>query len=190
MVYARGLEGGKVIDLGVSGALYRDALVMYDRKTGSSWSQVTGEAIFGPLRGHRLAEVRSVVTTWEEWRREHPDTLVLRSDFGPRRSPYEGYSANPEKLGVLGTKNPDERLPGKTWVWGFAEGGATVGIVEERVGGKARALRVGGREVEVSRRGSRLLVSPAGVIEPKRMYWYVWARFHPGSRIWPERAEP
>ncbi len=189
MVYAREVDG-KVLDLGVSGALYRDALVLYDRETGSYWSQVTGEAIRGPLAGKKLAEIQSVVTTWREWKREHPDTLVLRSDPGPRRSPYEAYFARPFELGVLGTKNPDERLPGKTWVWGFVAQGKAVAIVEQRVEESAQTLDVDGASFEIRRRGTRLLVSPGGRIAPRRMYWYVWARFHPGGRIWPERAEP
>lgn len=67
MVYARRLKNGRVLDLGVSGALYRDALVMYDRETGSYWSQITGQAIRGPLVGEKLRHLPSVVTTWGEW---------------------------------------------------------------------------------------------------------------------------
>ncbi len=187
MVYARTLADGKVLDFGVSGALYRDALVFYDRETGSYWSQINGEALRGPMTGKRLSEVPSVVTTWADWRKMHPSTLVLVADVAPRRSPYSDYFANPEKLGVRGTKNPDERLPGKTWVWGLSNGQEAVAIVEERLGEKPRELKLGGQTLRVWRQGEKVFLRPEGSVLPRRVYWFVWARFHPGSRIWPEK---
>jgi hypothetical protein len=186
VVYARKIEG-KVLDLGVSGALYRDSLVMYDRETGSYWSQVDGRALRGPLTGKKLSEVPSVVTTWSDWRREHPGTLLLRPEPRPRVSPYERYFPDPEKLGVLGTKNPDARLPGKTWVWGIADSSGPVAVVEERLDAQPREFRIGSRVFSVSKRGDRVSFSPEGLVLPRRVYWYVWASFHPGSRIWPDR---
>lgn len=189
MVYARELEDGRVLDLGVSGALYRDALVLYDRETGSYWSQVTGRAIRGPLTGKRLQEVPSIVTSWAEWKKAHPDTLLLRASPGPRRSAYADYFADPSRLGVLNTKNPDERLQGKSWVWGLADGKEAVAIVEERLDEKPRELRLRDGAVRVFRRGDRVVFEPPPSTPPHRMYWFVWIRFHPGSRIWPAERE-
>ena len=62
---------------GVSGKLWRSALVMYDRQTRSLWSQVNGTAMVGGSEGTKLAELPSTLTTWGEWRHRHPDTLVL-----------------------------------------------------------------------------------------------------------------
>jgi hypothetical protein len=185
VVYARELEG-KTLELGVSGALYRDSLVLYDRETGSYWSQIDGKALRGPLTGKKLSEVPSMVTTWGQWRKEHPQTLLLRPEPRPRVSPYEQYFSDPKKLGVLGTKNADPRLPGKTWVWGIADASGAVAIVEERLGAQSRELRIGNRVLEVQKRGGRVVFSPEGAVLPRRVYWYVWARFHPGSRIWPD----
>lgn len=52
-------------------------LVMFDRATGSYWSQLLGQAICGPLTGERLTLVPSTVTDWRSWRERHPDTTVL-----------------------------------------------------------------------------------------------------------------
>lgn len=87
---------------------------------------------------------------------------------------------------MLGTKNPDPRLPGKTWVWGIADRSGAVAVVEGRLDAGPRELRVGDRVFEVSKRGDRVVFSPEAAVLPRRVYWYVWARFHPGSRIWPE----
>ncbi len=186
MVYARTLPDGKVLDLGVSGALYRDALVLYDRESESYWSQITGEALRGPMTGEKLSEIPSVVTTWGEWKKAHPDTLLLSLSVGPRRSPYSDYFSNREKLGVLGTKNPDERLPGKTWVWGLSDGKTAVAVVEERLGEKPQELKFGDRTISVWSKGDRVFFSPEGSVLPRRVYWFVWARFYPASRLWPE----
>ncbi len=102
--------------------LWRDALIMYDRATKSLWSQVNGKAVAGPMQGRRLEEVPSQLTTWGEWKRRHPDTLVL---VKPQQSGsvYEDYFADPGRIGVRGSTNPDPRLPGKTLVLGLERNG-------------------------------------------------------------------
>jgi quercetin dioxygenase-like cupin family protein len=49
-----------------------------DRETGSRWQQSTGEAISGPLKGSHLELYPFVRTTWKEWRRRYPNTVVLK----------------------------------------------------------------------------------------------------------------
>ena len=53
---------------------------MRDEETGSWWQQVTGEAIFGPLKGKRLKPVFMDELTFDTWRREEPQGRVLRPD--------------------------------------------------------------------------------------------------------------
>ncbi len=138
----------------------------------------------------KLLEIPSVVMTWAEWKRMHPDSLVLRSDPGPRRSPYTDYVVNPNKLGVGGTKNPDDRLPGKTWVWGLSDGQESVAVVEERLGEEPQELKLGDRVLQVWKKGDSVFFLPEGTVLPRRVYWFVWARFHPGSRLWPKARTP
>jgi hypothetical protein len=49
-----------------------------DRETGSRWQQSTGKAISGPLEGSVLDLYPFVRTTWKEWRRRYPSTIVLK----------------------------------------------------------------------------------------------------------------
>lgn len=49
-----------------------------DRETGSRWQQSTGEAVSGPLKGSVLELYPFVRTTWKEWRRRYPNTIVLK----------------------------------------------------------------------------------------------------------------
>ena len=60
---------------------------MYDRETESLWVHVTGKAAHGPRKGWQLKQVAASVTTWADWKRDHPDTLVLP---GFRRGGFMG----------------------------------------------------------------------------------------------------
>ena len=58
--------------------------VFQDRETGSRWQQSSLQAISGPLKGEHLELYPFLLTNWKEWRRLHPDTLVLK--------PLPGYA--------------------------------------------------------------------------------------------------
>ncbi len=107
--------------------LWRDALIMYDRATRSLWSQVNGRAVAGPEKGKHLEELPSELTTWGDWIRRHPDTLVLLKP-PLAGSAYDDYFADPEKIGVRGSTNPDSRLPGKELVLGLEHHGAYAAV--------------------------------------------------------------
>ena len=81
MVHRREIDGEAVL-FGNHGALYGNALTMFDHATGSVWSQISGEALLGPLAGERLELVPSPLTAWSTWRREHPGTLALDAAGG------------------------------------------------------------------------------------------------------------
>jgi len=104
---------------------------MKDLETGTFWSQVSGKAIHGPESGSSLEPVPAVVTTWGEWLRLHPDTLVLEKE-PLEESPYESYIASDRALGMSGGINPDPRLPGKEIVLGVRLNGSTVAYSLER----------------------------------------------------------
>ncbi len=106
--------------LGTSGFLYRSNKLMYDQATQSLWSTMRGTPVVGPLAGMGIVLERGAVvtTTWSEWRRRHPETLVLSLDTGHWRDYAEGaayrdYFATDELMfpvPVLDTrlKNKDE----------------------------------------------------------------------------------
>ncbi len=125
--------------------------VFKDRGTGSRWQQSSLKAISGPLQGTRLQLYPFLLTNWEEWRRLHPDTLVLK--------PLPGYAdriAEKNKMireGLSGTGAApddvtyhDDRLKPKTMVLGLDVGGTSkafpldalrrVRVVNDRFGGK------------------------------------------------------
>lgn len=108
---------------------------MFDRETGTLWTQVDGKALRGPLLGSRLTEVPAVQTTWKTWKKLRPDTLVLRKPGPMRGSNYEGYFRDPSKRGLFGTLG-DDRLGGKDKIVGVHEGTDAVAVPELLLGKK------------------------------------------------------
>ncbi|MBI2835809.1 MAG: DUF3179 domain-containing protein [Acidobacteria bacterium] len=168
-MYARTVNGC-VLTFGVSGMLFRDALVMYDRETDTLWTHVDGRAIRGALAGHTLRPLPSVHATWKEWKTLYPKSLVLKKR-GEFRSPYESYNRDPSKLGIFGRRDQDRRLPPKARILGIrADGAATAfavakirkaGILNTEVGALAVVLAAPGKNLPVvaydRRVGNRLL---------------------------------
>ena len=88
------------------------------------WSNLTGKPVIGPHveEAIELDVLPLVVTTWEAWRREHPDTTVLSLDTGYERDyrpgqPYGAYFSSPNTMFPVGPR--DDRLPAKAWVFGM-----------------------------------------------------------------------
>lgn len=123
-MYAREVAG-RTLTFGVSGMLYKDGLVMFDRQTDTLWTQVDGRAVRGPLNGRQLQIVPAVHATWKEWLALYPRSQVLRKrgEFG---SAYETYNRNPRQLGIMGRRNTDNRLPGKERILGVRVGNAAM----------------------------------------------------------------
>jgi hypothetical protein len=76
IVYDRRVHG-EVLDFGHRGWIYQKSFLFYDDKTDSLWVQATGKAIHGAYKGQQLERLPSTQTTWGQWRRQHPKTLVL-----------------------------------------------------------------------------------------------------------------
>lgn len=119
------MVNGEELFFGVSGKLIRNVLVMYDRETGTLWSQLLGEAVSGELIRTKLEFLPGVMTTWSSWREMHPDTLAIRKGFFGNRDPYRDYYYS-EDAGVIGATNPDERLGTKEFVIGIEIGNDAV----------------------------------------------------------------
>jgi len=77
--------GGRVLEFGTSGMLYQSAMVMYDRQTESLWSHFTGQAIAGHLVGTELDFIPSSMISWDQFRNDHEDGLVLSKQTGHSR---------------------------------------------------------------------------------------------------------
>ena len=119
--------------LGTSGFLYRSNKLMYDHATKSLWSTLTGAPVVGPLAGQgiELKTLHVVTTTWKEWKKRHPETLVLSLDTGHVRDYSEGaayrdYFAT-DRL-MFGVPKLDDRLLNKAEVLAMRAAGEQLAI--------------------------------------------------------------
>lgn len=109
---------GATVEYGVSGKLFRNNLIPYDRNTESRYSQMQMRAVHGSRIGTNLRTLWPVVeTTWATWEKMYPNSQVLTTDTGYERD-YGGYAYGKDYLhGDSGTlfpvKYPDDRLPNK-----------------------------------------------------------------------------
>ena len=101
-------------DFGSSGFLYRSNKLMYDRQTRTLWNQLTGEPVLGELVGTdiRLDLLPVVLTTWEAWQAQHPETVVVAEDTGfPRNytpgAAYGNYFAAEETMFPIWQRGDD-----------------------------------------------------------------------------------
>ena len=74
--------------------------LMRDRETGSWWQQVTGRAIAGSLAGSTLELVPNDELTFELWKSESPQGLVLAPVVGHEKDYEEGWEKEVAKYPV------------------------------------------------------------------------------------------
>ncbi|MBI2841399.1 MAG: DUF3179 domain-containing protein [Acidobacteria bacterium] len=83
VVYGRE-KAGQLDQFGVSGYVYRNVFLIFDRRTESLWYPLDGSgwtAVSGPRKGETISFIQEPgVVTLGEWRRAHPDTRVLLGD--------------------------------------------------------------------------------------------------------------
>ena len=137
MGFDRAGVGG--VEFGVSGLLFKNNLIMYDRNGDESlWPQMLRGARCGTRDGQELPMVPIIEMTWEGWRTLHPQTLVVSEETQYERNytqyPYGGY----DKIDNSLTFFPviiDERRPAKERVLGipFESGGLAFpfGLLDE-----------------------------------------------------------
>lgn len=195
--------GDRSLTFGVSGFLYHANLVLYDRQTGSLWSQLLGGAITGSHRGAPLRPVPVVHQTWAAWRSAHPDTKVLSI----RRDVYADRFTQPSVevtgYGEESTESPYSSYTNKVdyyfrkTVRGVQDSERVFGIV---VGGRAKAYPLG----LLRRRGTVTDVvagvpvvvrydddaySAVAFARGERLpgtfsYWFAWRRIHARTAVY------
>lgn len=173
---------GRALTFGVSGLLYNSDVLLYDRQTGSLWSQIMTTAI-RPLKAQRLTMTPVAHTSWADWRRRHPETLVLSPDTGHQRD----YVQSEQVMFPLRFKSqrfhPKEAVIGvvidgraKAYPFSALERAAT--SLTDTFG--TRPVRI---EYDAAHRTGQEIPSVIG-------FWFAWYGFHPDTEVYtaaPER---
>lgn len=182
---------GVTTTFGVSGKLYNSNLVMYDRLEDSYWQQETGIAILGEAaqREEKLKPIPMASVFWEDWRENHPETLVLSRDTGfvrdYARYPYGSYEEDGDLY--FGIENTDNRLPLKAPGFGFSlSDGNKFYQTKDIPEGVEVNDTIGNQDVVVqNQKGIVTLTTEAGEeIVPIRTFWFAFAAFHPDAEIY------
>ena len=143
MVFRRNVVGG--VEFGVSGFLFKNNLVMYDRTGGganfsgddldvgeSLWPQMLAGGRCGPSEGEDLAMYPALEIEWADWVALHPDTRVVTGFTGFTRDytlyPYGDYEVEDNMLTLAPQDEFDDRRPPKERVLGIPleDGGGLV----------------------------------------------------------------
>ncbi len=193
MVYSGKIED-KVFTFGVSGRLYKSNVLIYDHQTESLWSQLKETAIAGPMVGKKLKKISAERTTWKHWLKNHPQTKVLSTDTGYRRSynvdPYEGYYRTPEIMFPVGDVRTD--LAAKEMVLGVEVNGAAkaypLSALERKTGELKDEIGENPVQIVLSKEGQvmNVLDHQARTIPAIFAYWFAWQAFHPDSEVYVE----
>lgn len=188
----------KELSFGVSGKLYESNVLLYDHETESLWSQLQEEAVTGELTGTQLVALPSLTTTWQAWREQHPETLVLSTKTGFRRDysrrPYQAYAMNPSPMfPVLHT---DTRIRPKDKILGVSINGAHKAYplaalqkldapLEDTVGDTAVTVTY-----DPTANSAHVSDAESGQLLPAVVaYWFAWATFHQNTTIYGMAAD-
>lgn len=182
---------GEVLQFGVSGLLYNSDVLLYDRKTESLWSQLLARAVTGEMNGTRLKVLPLQVTSWSEWRGQHPETWVLSRETGHYRNydrdPYAGYESS-EGI-YFPVKQRDPRYHPKERVFGLeidgqfkaypvAELSRTRGEIEDRFAGQSVTI-----QYNPASQSARFFDGRGNELTVIHSYWFAWYAFHPDTAV-------
>jgi hypothetical protein len=119
--------GGRQLHFHLAG-INNQNFIMRDEETGSWWQQVTGEAIYGPLKGQRLRAVFHDELTFGLWKREKPEGRVLRpNEEIARAGKYvpANWEERVAKMPVTTSVAVDRSLEPRTVVVGITANGVS-----------------------------------------------------------------
>jgi hypothetical protein len=120
-------------EFAVSGLLFKNNLVMFDRKVETDmeqvtdretlWPQMLAGGFCGPLEGKELVMYPAIEIEWEDWLALHPDTRVVGDRTGQglnyQKYPYGFYEQLDNSLTLDLVLDPDERRPPKERILGI-----------------------------------------------------------------------
>ena len=178
---------------GVSGLLYNSDVLLYDRQTGSLWSQIMSRAVSGPLKGTEITPIVTANTTWRDWRTRFPETLVLSNDTGFlskwRSSPYEEYQRSRQLM--FPVANRSNLYSNKERVLGVSVDGAHKAYPFKELrehGEPSFADSVNGADVMLEWSEdddyARVMGENGKEIPSVIVYWFAWYAFHTDTEVY------
>jgi hypothetical protein len=193
MAFSGRINGYK-LDFGVSGLLYNSDVLLYDRQTGSLWSQIMQQAVTGKLKGTKLKSLPVQHTTWANWINTHPDTKVLSFRTGYLRpykqNPYGDYVSSPHLYFPVYEKAPEIYHP-KEQVLGIEIGGiykAYPFIELNKTGKSSFNDTVNKQTVTIhwneKHQSGTVTDKSKQLLSVVQGFWFAWYAFHPDTLVY------
>lgn len=186
---------GKPVEFGVSGKLYNNNLLMYNRPNSgireeNLWSQLLGEAVVGPLTGKKLEPITLDTVTWGDWKKKHPNTKVLSTDTGHsrdyERNPYGNYES--ERDIIFPVTKRDDRLHPKAKIYGIELNGKFKAYPQDALKKGTSLTDSFSQEtikISVNDIGQIRLMKENGQPLPWTIsFWFSWVAFHPDTELY------
>ena len=179
----------------VSGLLYHSDVLLFDRQSESLWSQIKNQAVSGPLKGEKLTPVILEHTSWENWKKQFENTLVLSTETGYQRDysrdPYIGYEKKKETYFPI--NNKDERFHPKVTVLGmeidgkfkaypFSELKKVKGLIWDNF--NQQNIQI---EFDKKHKSASIKNEKGEKIPSVTLFWFAWIAFHPDSEVFTEK---
>ncbi len=124
-----------------------------DHTTGSWWRQANGEAVTGPLKGTKMAELASAQVTLKQWLALHPNSLIMQGDpaFKDQYAKDYAFERGTSRKTLTGTDTLSWH--DKSWIVGIKSNGKSKAydwnrlrrerVVNDDVGGTPIVLALG-----------------------------------------------
>jgi len=183
---------GKDLEFGVSGLLYNSDVLLYDRQSGSLWSQILRTAVTGSMKGTRLNAVPLSHTTWRDWQTRHPQTEVLSTDTGYRRNyranPYPNYGRSGKLYFPV---SEESRLyKRKSMIMGLEVDGQFKAYPFEELenGSTPFTDEFNGERFEVrydhTNQTAQIFTDGGDEVPTLIAFWFAWYAFHPEGEVY------
>ena len=114
---------GETTTFGVSGLIYKNNLIAYDRNSESFWSQMMATSVKGTHSGDDLNTLHIIEMEWEAWEKAFPDSKVLAGNgsnsLGYEQYPYGGDYHSDDRAILFPIGQEDDRRDRKTLAHGI-----------------------------------------------------------------------
>jgi len=181
---------GKTLTFGISGLLYNSDVLLYDHQTESLWSQLKGEAVSGPMSSQTFEMVDVSHTTWGEWKKRYPGSLIMSENTGYNRnysrSPYGGYLKSDQLMFPVAHEN--EEIDRKSLVLGVELRGKHKAYPFKHLKPGKNMDTFQGEDIVIwydeTNHNAWLTETTTSEAKGTRLFWFAWYAFHPNTQIY------
>lgn len=182
-----------ITEFGISGYLYNNNSLIYDRYEGNLWQQVSGEALSGPAaeRNEKLTSLPIISVSWEKWLAKHPQSEVLSRENGLDAnyniSPYNNYEST-DRIHYPVTNFNDD-IPIKTAIYGIELNDQSKAYTLEALEREGTIQdQIADTPIEISLEESGKVsvknLENGEEIQAIRLFWFAWFAFHPNTELY------